>query len=36
MLDSENQLAYDLTESLQPTDFVELYAEQVTVLTNHY
>jgi hypothetical protein len=36
MLDSENQLAYDLTESLQLTDFAELYAEQVTVLTNHY
>jgi hypothetical protein len=36
MLDSKNQLAYDLAGSLQPTDFTELYAEQVTVLTNHY
>jgi hypothetical protein len=32
MLDFENQLAYDLDESLQPTDF----AEQATILTNHY
>jgi hypothetical protein len=36
MLDSENQLAYDLAESLQPANSVELYAEQVTALTNHY
>jgi hypothetical protein len=36
MLDSENQLAYDLAESLQLADFVELYAEQITILTNHY
>ncbi|XP_066373486.1 LRR receptor kinase SERL2-like [Miscanthus floridulus] len=36
MLDSENQLAYDLVASLQPTDFAELYVEQVTVLTNQY
>jgi hypothetical protein len=36
MLDSENQLAYDLDESLQPADFAKLYVEQATVLTNHY
>jgi hypothetical protein len=36
MLDSENQLAYDLAESLQLADFAKLYVEQVTVLTNHY
>jgi hypothetical protein len=36
MFDSENQLTYDLVESLQPADFVELYAEQVPILTNHY
>jgi hypothetical protein len=36
MLDSKNQLAYDLAESLQLAEFAELYAKQVTVLTNHY
>jgi hypothetical protein len=36
MLDSGNQLAYDLAESLQPADFAKLYIEQATVLTNYY
>jgi hypothetical protein len=36
MPDSENQLAYDLTEFLQLDSSTELHAEQVTVLTNHY
>jgi hypothetical protein len=36
MPDSKNQLAYDLVEFLQLADFAELYAEQVTILTNHY
>jgi hypothetical protein len=36
MLDSKNQLAYDLDESLQPADFTELNVEHATVPTNHY
>jgi hypothetical protein len=36
MPDSENQLAYDLAEFLQLADSAELYAKQVTILTNHY
>jgi hypothetical protein len=36
MPDSENQLAYDLAEFLQLVDSAKLYAEQVTILTNHY
>jgi hypothetical protein len=36
MPDSENQLVYDLAKFLQLDSSIELYAEQVTVLTNHY
>jgi hypothetical protein len=36
MLDSGNQLVYDLDESIQPAGFAELYVEQVTVLIKHY
>jgi hypothetical protein len=36
MPDSENQHAYDLAEFLQLADSAELYAEQVTILTNYY
>jgi hypothetical protein len=36
MLDSKNQLAYDLDESLQLTDLAELYVELETALTNYY
>jgi len=31
-----SQLVYDLVEFLQLDSSAELYAEQVTVLTNHY
>jgi len=36
VLDSESQPTCDLAEPLQPNDFVVLYVERVTVLTNHY
>jgi len=36
VLDSRSQPACDIAEPLQLDDFVVLYVERVTVLTNHY